>query len=137
MPDQVVAPLALHAEILEELQDRDALRSANNPTVDVAEYLFCAAFGWSQESDSEKAFDLTDDNGTRFQIKGRRVHRRNSSRQLSAIRDLQEFDILAGVPFDNEYQITRAALITATVVSDHSTYTEHTNSHRFLLRDAV
>lgn len=129
--------LALHAAVMEELRVREVLRSANNPTGDLAEYLFCAAFGWAQENNSAKAFDATDDGGTRYQIKGRRIHRRNKSRQLSAIRDLDGFDILAAVLFDDEYLIIRAALIPATVVRDRSTYIEHTNSHKFLLRDGV
>lgn len=129
--------LANHVAIMEELRERGILRSANNPTGDLAEYLFCAAFGWAQENNSAKAFDATGDDGTRYQIKGRRIHRRNGSRQLSAIRDLEGFDILAAVLFDDDYRIKRAALITAAVVSEHSNYIEHTNSHRFLLRDAI
>jgi len=129
--------LSLHVAIMEELRGRDVLRSANNPTGDLAEYLFCAAFGWAQESNSAKAFDAMDNDGTRYQIKGRRIHRRNGSRQLSAIRDLEGFDILAAVLFDDDYRIKRAALINASVVSEHSNYTEHTNSHRFLLRDDI
>lgn len=129
--------LALHAAIMEELRTRNVLRTANNPTGDLAEYFFCAAFDWVQESNSAKAFDATDENGTRYQIKGRRIHRRNGSRQLSAIRDLEGFDILAAVLFDDDYRILRAALIPAAVVRDHSKFIEHTNSHKFLLRDAI
>lgn len=129
--------LALHVAIMEELRERDVLRSANNPTGDLAEYLFCAAFGWAQESNSAKAFDAKGGDGTRYQIKGRRIHRRNRSRQLSAIRDLSGFEILAAVLFDDEYRILRAALIPAAVVREHSTYIRHTNSHKFLLRDAI
>ena len=113
------------------------LRSANNPTGDLAEYLFCAAFGWTQEGNSAKAFDATGDDGTRYQIKGRRIHRRNKSRQLSAIRDLAGFDILAAVLFDDDYRVMRAALISVSVVRDRSTFIKHTNSHKFLLRDGM
>jgi hypothetical protein len=42
--------LALHAAVSEELRERNVLRSANNPTGDLAEYLFCKAFGWAQEA---------------------------------------------------------------------------------------
>lgn len=129
--------LTLHTAALEELRQRGILRSANNPTGDLAEYYFCTAFGWSQENNSKKAFDATGDNEVRYQIKGRRVHRRNKSRQLSAIRDLQGFDVLAAVLFDDDYRIMRAALIPAKLVSENSTYIEHTNSHKFLLRDAI
>ena len=58
-------------------------------------------------------------------------------RQLSAIRDLDGFDILAAVLFDDDYQIMRAALIPVSVVREKSTYIQHTNSHKFLLRDAI
>ena len=136
--DKTIAELlALQAAVIEELRARDVLRSANNPTGDLAEYLFCAAFGWAQEGNSKKALDATGDDGTRYQIKGRRIHRRNKSRQLSAIRDLDGFDILAAVLFDDDYRVMRAALIPASVVRDHSTHVEHTNSHKFLLRDRI
>jgi hypothetical protein len=129
--------LALHAAIMEELRARNVLRSANNPTGDLTEYRFCSAFGWAQENNSAKAFDTTDEDGMRYQIKGRRIHRRNGSRQLSAIRDPYGFDILAAVLFDDSYRILRAALIPAAVVRDHLKFMEHTNSHKFMLRDAI
>lgn len=129
--------LALHASVIEELRERGVLRSANNPTGDLAEYLFCSAFGWTQKANSAKAFDATGDDGARYQIKGRRIHRRNKSRQLSAIRNLGGFDILAAVLLDDDYRVMRAALIPAEVVRNHSAYNEHTNSYRFLLRDRI
>ncbi|WP_299481974.1 hypothetical protein [uncultured Roseibium sp.] len=129
--------LALHVAIMEELRSRKVLRSANNPTGDLAEYLFCRAFGWAQADNSVKALDATSDDGTRYQIKGRRIHRRNKSRQLSSIRDLDGFDILAGVLFDDDYRVFRAALVPVAIVREQSDYIEHTNSHKFLLRDAV
>lgn len=64
--------LALHAAINEELRSRNVLRSANNPTGDLAEYLFCTAFGWEQEANSKKGFDAADSDGVRYQIVNRR-----------------------------------------------------------------
>jgi len=136
--DKTIAELlALHAAVMEELRERGVLRSANNPTGDLAEYLFCEAFGWAQEKNSAKGFDATGKDGTRYQIKGRRLHQRNKSRQLSAIRDLDGFDVLAAVLLDDDYRVTRAALIPAAVVDERSTYVKHTNSHRFMLQDDV
>ncbi|KAA5802450.1 hypothetical protein F1654_10835 [Alkalicaulis satelles] len=131
--------LKLHSQIGEALRARGVVRSANNPTGDLAEYLFCAAFGWKQAPNSEQGYDATGPDGTRYQIKGRRVHRRNSSRQLSAIRDLssQHFDVLAGVIFDDDFRVVRAALIPREVVEARSKYIAHTNSHKFILRDDV
>lgn len=131
--------LALHAQIGEELRARGVVRSANNPTGDLAEHLFCLAFGWQQAPNSERGHDATDSDGTRYQIKGRRIHRRNKSRQLSAIRNLAggHFDVLAGVLFDDDYNVTRAALIPRAVVETRSTYIAHTNSNRFILQDEI
>lgn len=130
--------LVLHNAINEELRRRNILRSANTPTGDLAEHLFCASFGWLQEGNSAKAYDATDSTtGIRYQIKGRRIHSRNKSRQLSAIRDLSGFDMLAAILFTEDYSIMRAALIPASVVRDNSTYIQHTNSNRFLLRDRI
>ena len=99
--------LTMHAAIMEELRGRNVLRSANNPTGDLAEYLFCAAFGWQQAANSVKGYDALDGAGIRYQVKGRRIHQRNKSRQLSAIRDLDGFDVLAVVLFDDDYQRQR------------------------------
>lgn len=131
--------LAFHSRIGEELRSRGVVRSANNPTGDLAEHLFCVAFGWVQAPNSERGYDATGLDGTRYQIKGRRIHRRNRSRQLSAIRDLSHghFDVLAGVLFDDNFQVLRAALIPREVVEKYSTFVSHTNSHRFMLRDEI
>lgn len=131
--------LLLHSQIGEELRTRGVVRSANNPTGDLAEYLFCKAFGWTQAPNSVRGFDATGSDGTRFQIKGRRIHRRNKSRQLSAIRDIAggHFDILAGVLFDDDYRVLRAILMPRAAVVRHSTYIAHTNSNKFMLSDAV
>lgn len=129
--------LKMHASIMEELRHRNVLRSANNPTGDLAEYLFCTAFGWDQAANSVKGYDATDGDGTRYQIKGRRIHQRNKSRQLSAIRDLDGFDLLAVVLFDDDYRIARAALVPAATVKEKSVYVQHTNSNRFLARESI
>ncbi|CDN46571.1 hypothetical protein [Neorhizobium galegae] len=129
--------LKIHASIIEELRNRKILRSANSPTGDLAEYLFCAAFGWDQALNSMKALDAVDTAGVRYQIKGRRMHQRNKSRQLSVIRDLEGFDVLAAVLFDDDYKIVRAALIPAAVVKEKAVYIGRTNSHKFMLKDVI
>ena len=85
--------LGLHAGIMDELRRRGVARTANNPTGSLAEFLFCRAFSWQQAPNSEKGFDARDGNGKRYQIKGRRLHPQNKSRQLSAIRDVEGFDV--------------------------------------------
>ena len=91
--------LALYARISEDFRRRGLTRSSNNPVGDLAEYLFCKAFDWTQAGNSKANLDAVDSDGNRYQIKGRRPTRHNRSRQLSAIRDLNgnHFDVLAGV----------------------------------------
>lgn len=138
-PMSVAALLVLHAQVGEELRERGVVRSANNPTGDLAEYLFCRAFGWTQAPNSERGYDAIGPDGTRYQIKGRRVHRRNKSRQLSAIRDIDggHFDVLAGVLFDDDFNVMKAALVPIGYVVERSIYIAHTNSNKFILRDDV
>ena len=131
--------LALHAKLGDELRARGMTRSANNPTGDLAEYLFCKAFGWKQAGNSHANVDAVGSDGIRYQIKGRRITRYNNSRQLSAIRDLGggHFDFLAGVLLNEDYTVMRAALIPHAVAIDRATFVKHTNSHRFLLQDDI
>jgi hypothetical protein len=131
--------LALHARVSDELRARGITRSSNNPTGDLAEYLFCKAFGWTQADNSKANIDALGSDGTRYQIKGRRMTRFNKSRQLSAIRDLDgaHFDMLAGVLFAQDYSVQRAAIIPHAAVVANAAYVKHTNSHKFYLRDDV
>jgi hypothetical protein len=83
--------LKLHAQVSEELRARGVVRSSNNPTGDLAEYLFCRAFGWKQASNSHPNADATGPDGTTlYQIKGRRWTPHNKSRQLGALRGLPD-----------------------------------------------
>ena len=92
--------------------------------------MFCRAYDWQKAPNSEKGCSASDRDGVRYQIKGRRLHRRNESRQLSAILDFDGFDTLVAVLLDAEYRVLRAALIPCVVV-------RHTNSYKFVLTDDV
>jgi hypothetical protein len=131
--------LTLHAGVAEELRARKITRSANNPTGDLAEYLFCKAFGWTQHTNSKAHIDATGGDGSRYQIKGRRVTARNKSRQLGAIRDFhgKHFEFLAGVLFTETYDIHRAAIIPYAVIEAHAKFIARTNSHKFILHDDI
>ena len=129
--------LRLHVGINEELRYRKVMRGENNPTGDLAEFLFCCCYSWEQAGNSEKAFDAKDDQGNRYQIKGRRLNKYNPSRQLSAIRSLDGFETLAAVLFDHEYRVSRAALIPKEVICNHSTHVKHDNKWNFILTDKV
>ncbi len=131
--------LGLHAAIMESLRARGVVRSANNPTGDLAEHLFCEALGWTRSGNSNPNIDAIGSDGIRYQIKGRRITRHNRSRQLGAIRDFEgrHFEFLAGALFTEKYEVLRAALIPYAVVQERADYIKHTNSHKFLLQDDV
>jgi hypothetical protein len=131
--------LSFQARIADELRSRQIARTSNNVTGDLAEYLFCRAFGWTPAANSNAHIDAIDQDGARYQIKGRRVTRHNRSRQLGAIRDLagQPFDFLAGVIFTEDYWVLRAAIIPHAIVDARATFVARTNSHKFFLRDDV
>ena len=131
--------LVLHSRVAGELRERKITRTSNNLTGELAEYLFCKAFKWEQSGNSQANFDALEiSSGLRYQIKGRRITA-NKSRQLSALRDMAggHFDYIAGVLFNEDYTVLRAALIPHAVALEHSTYGQHTNSHRFILREDI
>jgi hypothetical protein len=131
--------LALHAKIVDALRERGILRTANNPTGDLAEHLFCKARGLEPEKNSRRGFDAIDQDGKRYQIKARRCAPKDKLRQLSAIRNLDnaDFDFLIGIVFSLDYTIQQAAQIPYLVVKDLATPDGHINGHRFLLKDDV
>jgi hypothetical protein len=129
--------LRLYATLLEELRRRNVVRTANNPVADLAESLFCGAFGWHRADKEAKGYDAENESGVRYEIKGRRLTQHNKSRQVSAIRSFDGFGILAGVLFNHDFSILRAALVPVSIVKVRSEWVEHTNSWRFLLHDDV
>ncbi|PPC99401.1 MAG: hypothetical protein CTY31_10660 [Hyphomicrobium sp.] len=132
--------LRAHGAVLDELRRREVVRSANNPVSDLAELLFCRAYpDWTRENNSASGHDAVCPAGIRYQIKARWLHKHNKSRQVSALRNLSNdpFDFLAGVLFDENFGIYRAAIIPLAVVKEKTKHVVHTNSGRFLLRDEI
>jgi hypothetical protein len=131
--------LEIHGQISDELIARGVTRTSNNPGGDFAELLFSLAFGWDLAGNSASGFDAKDAEGLRYQIKSRRLTRRNGSRQLSALRRLPEkpFDFLAGVLFGSDYSVLRAAIIPHELVEPRCRYSKHVSAWLFLLDDAI
>ncbi|MCP4602800.1 MAG: hypothetical protein GY847_20170 [Proteobacteria bacterium] len=131
--------LRLNAETLEELRRREILTTSNAPLGDYAEWLFRKTFSWSPAGNSAKDVDAIGSDGARYQIKARRLTQRNKSRQLGALRRLDEenFDWLAAALFNEDFSVMRAALIPFTVVKENAKRVEATNSWRFILRENV
>lgn len=128
--------LELRTRLDDELYRRGVMRSANQLTGELAEYLFAEAFGWSLARNSQKSYDALY-NGIRYQIKARRDYGQSGARQLSAIRNPDGFDYLAVVVFDRYYRVEVAALVPAAFVTEEASYVAYTNSYRFVFRDDV
>jgi hypothetical protein len=135
----VVELLKSYGAVMDELRRRDIVHSANSPISDLAEALCCRAFNWTRAGNSAAGHDAVDASGRRYQIKARRIGTSRGTRQLSAIRNLEQdpFEVLAGILFDQNFTVHRAALIPIAVVKQRSTWSKHTNSRIFYLMDEV
>lgn len=131
--------LRQYAETIDALRLTGVVRSKNNPVADYAEWLVAHALGLTLVAKSSKGHDAVDADGRRYEVKARRVTGDNGSRQLSAIRRLDEchFDWLVGVLFAKDFSVMRAAKIPRSVVCEHVTLSKHTNASKFILRDQV
>jgi len=131
--------LALYAAALDELRERGIVRSANGPGGDYAELLCVRAFGWSRTANSVASYDAIDRANRKYQVKSRRIVTPKTSRQLSALRNLSQesFDFLAGVLFNGDFSVMRAAIIPHRIVAERSRFSAHTNSSIFFLDDTV
>lgn len=130
---------SVFAGVLSELRSRGIVRSTNNPIADYSELLCEKALSLQRAPKSTKGFDAVDHAKRKYEIKGRRLTEHNQSRQLSALRALDEkhFTFLAGVLFQEDYSVMRGCLVPHKQVLAHSIYREHTNAWIFNLNDTV
>lgn len=131
--------LQLQAAITSELKDRDVVRTQNNPLGDYTEWLVAKAMGLELAANSKAGYDGIDSDGIRIQIKGRRITSKNKSRQLSAVRnyDKKDFDALAGVIFDENFDIIDAVLVPYETVGKYASYREHVNAHILFIKEPL
>ncbi len=131
--------LQLQASITNELIERKVVRTQNNPLGDYTEWLVAKALELELETNSRAGYDGISTAGVRVQIKGRRVSSKSNSRQLSAIRKYEEkdFDELAAVIFDEDFNIIEALLIPHEVVGEYASYREHVNAHILMLKGPI
>jgi hypothetical protein len=122
-----------------KLRERGVLRSTNDPVADYTEQLVAHGPGLKLAHNSTAGFDATDEaTGERYEIKGRRISRRNRSTMnppVSAIRDLDKHQVefLAGVLFEEDLSLLRAVKIPFATIKEISAYVARTNSHRLRL----
>ena len=131
--------LQLNSSIIDELKSRKIVRTKNNPVGDYTEWLVAKNLGLELAGNSSAGYDGIDPEGKKIQIKGRRITAENKSRQLSGIRKLEErdFDQLAAVIFDENYDVIDAVLIPHEVVREYATYRSHVNAHILHLKGPI
>ena len=123
--------LSLFADILDELNTRGILKTQNNPVADYTEWLVARALDLKLERNSREGFDAIDLVGQKYQIKGRRLHPGNPSRQLSVIRklDRKEFDFLVAVLYNRDFSLLEGWKIPIEWVEKYARFSKHQNGH--------
>ena len=136
---EIIELLRLQASITNELKRRKVVRTQNNPLGDYTEWLVSKAFNLQLAQNSKSGYDGITNDGLKIQIKGRRITPSNNSRQLSAIRkyDDNDFDELAAVIYDENFNILEAVLIPHDVIGEYANYREHVNAHILILKGPV
>ncbi|WP_325543195.1 hypothetical protein [Sphingopyxis sp.] len=129
--------LRMHSGVGDELRSRQVCRTSNNPAGDIAEHLFSHTFGWELQNNSKAGFDAACGVRGRIQIKCRRVTGTNPSRQAGDIRDLERhrFDWLAGVVFDEGWDVILGMLIPHELVVQRALPITHSRSSRIYLQN--
>jgi hypothetical protein len=129
----------LYADIMTELRQRNIIHSSNNPIANYAEKLAAKALSLDVMVESTKGYDATDQDGRRYEIKGRRPTVENKSRQLSMVRELDKkhFDFLVGIIFHVNFIVFKACIIPYEVVMQKAKYRKHSNAWIFQLKDEV
>lgn len=122
-----------------ELKRRNVVRTKNNPLGDYTEWLVAKGLGLELAAKSAAGYDGIDSEGVKIQVKGRRVTPENKSRQLGAIRNLddKDFDQLAAIIFNENYEILDALLIPHEVVAEYAKYRNHVNAHIMHLKGNI
>jgi hypothetical protein len=132
--------LRYYVDILEELIKRKIIRTRNSPTGDYTEWLVAQKLDLILSDNSTPGYDATDAIGsTRYQIKSRRVHPANPSRQLSPIRNLeaQKFDYLIAVILDRDFGVQLAVKVPHGVIAEYANYRRHVNGHVLHMRGPI
>jgi hypothetical protein len=128
--------LKLYSELMEELRERELIRSSNNPVADYAEKVAVEYMGLTRLGKEERGYDAVDKNKRRYQIKGRRITRHNNSRQLGVIRNLDEklFDFIVAVIFNEDFSVNEIWKIPYQFVVDNVRFSQHVQGYIFHAR---
>lgn len=128
-----------YVQILVELQTRKIVRTANGPIGDYAEYLVANQLGLTLMKNAQSGHDAEDASGVKFQIKSRRLTLHNHSKQLGAIRNLENhnFDYLIAVLFNDQFEVETVVKIPYEIIRKYARFREHVHAHILVLSDNI
>ncbi|MBN2096567.1 hypothetical protein JW752_04210 [Candidatus Peregrinibacteria bacterium] len=124
---------------MNELKRRGVIRTFNNPVADYAEWLVAQKLKLNLETNSQAGYDAKNSKNVRFQIKCRRLHPDNQSRQLGVIRNLDanEFDYLIGVIFNKDFSVKEVYQIPHKIINNYASHSPHQNGYILQLRGNI
>jgi hypothetical protein len=130
--------LHLYADLMDELRDRDLIRSSNNPVADYAEKIAVEDLHLERVGKEVKGYDAIKGK-IKYQIKGRRITKHNNSRQLGVIRNIDEklFDYILAVIFDKDFSVKELWKIPHQFVKENSRYSNIQNGHIFIANPSL
>lgn len=128
-----------YADILNELKQRQIIRTFNNPVADYAEWLVAKMLDLELATNSRSGYDATNSANEKFQIKSRRLVPSNKSRQLGVIRNLEsvKFDYLIAVLFESDFSLNEAYKIPQSLITKYAQFSKHQNGHILHLRGDI
>jgi hypothetical protein len=129
--------LGIYGQVLEELNERGVIRSANAPTGDYAEWLVQRALGGELQPNANKSADLIV-RKKKIQIKARVLSdpEKSGERQLSSFRSW-DFDAAVIVLFDRRYAVRRATRIKVGELEATAREDKWVSGQRVIARDAL
>jgi uncharacterized protein DUF6998 len=131
--------LRLYGAILDEMRRREVTTTNDSPIGGYGEWLVAKAFNGVRQANSKKGFDVLADDGQRLQVKTRWLPIGKESRELSAIRKLEEagFDFLVAVLLDKNFDVAEAYQLPHGAVVRLTSRAELTNSRRLVLSPRI
>lgn len=131
----IIELLQLYDRVLDELSEREVIRTNNNPVGDYAEWLVAQKLGLELANCSKTGYDGISKDNIKYQIKARRNHPANNSRQLNVIRNFENnsFDFLIAILFNKDFSIKEAYQIPHKLIPKYSRYSQHQNGYLTIL----
>jgi hypothetical protein len=131
--------LGLYSSLLDELRTRGLTRTNNNPVADLAEKTVVEFLHLERAPKEARGYDATGKDGSKYQIKGRRITKHNSSRQLGVVRNLDEglFDYMIAAIFDEAFNVSEIWRIPHSTIKKYANWSKQTNGHVLRLSGEV